>query len=206
LTNTRYARNGDLHIAYQVLGDGPTDLLYLSGGVSSIDSIDDLAEFRRFHQQLASFSRLIRFDQRGIGLSDPIRPGEPPTLEQWTSDAVAVLDAAGSERVALLGGADEGALVAMLLAATRPDRVSHLVLVNPTARYIRADDYPAGIPARVMEQFEESSVGEPAAAPDFADLKLMAPRQGEDARVQAWWQQAGRRRAGPAMEIGRAHV
>jgi len=104
---TRYARSGDAHIAYQVLGEGGPDLLYLSSGTISIDSIDDEPGFARFHRGLASFSRLIRMDLRGVGLSDPIDPSVPPSLEQWVGDALAVLDAVGSERAALCG-ADEG--------------------------------------------------------------------------------------------------
>jgi class 3 adenylate cyclase len=199
LTDTRYARNGDLHIAYQVIGDAPIDLLYVKGGVVSIDSIDDQPEYSRFQRQLTSFSRLIRFDMRGIGLSDPIAHGQPPTIEEWVGDALAVLDAAQSERAAVVGAADDGALVAMLLAAMRPDRVSHVILVNAAARLIRSDDYPIGIPAAIMDEFIESSVGEPNDdVPGFEDLKLMAPQQGDDPRLQAWWQRAGHRGASPA--------
>src|ERR1700704_2981636 len=80
---TRYARSGDAHIAYQVLGEDGADLLYLSSGTISIDSIDDEPGFARFHRDLASFSRLIRMDLRGVGLSDPIDPSVPPSLAQW---------------------------------------------------------------------------------------------------------------------------
>src|SRR5438067_706818 len=149
---TRYARSGDAHIAYQVLGEGGPDLLYLSSGTISIDSIDEEPGFARFHRGLASFSRLIRMDLRGVGLSDPIDPSVPPSLEQWVGDALAVLDAVGSERAALCG-ADEGAQVAMLTAATHPTRTSALILLNAYARLRRDVDYPHGIPDHVVERF-----------------------------------------------------
>jgi hypothetical protein len=84
---TRYAKSGDAYIAYQVLGEDGPDLLYLSSGTISIDSIDEEPGFARFHRDLASFSRLIRMDLRGVGLSDPINPSVPPSLEQWVGDA-----------------------------------------------------------------------------------------------------------------------
>ena len=199
MTDTKYARNADLHLAYQVIGDGPIDLLFLKGGSVSIDSIDDQPDFARFQRRLAGFSRLIRLDVRGIGLSDPIAPNQPPTIEDWVSDAIAVLDAAGSTSCAVVGAADDAALVALLLAATNPDRVSHLVLINAAARLLRSDDYPIGIPAKVLDQFIELSVGDGVVAEsDFADLKLMAPRQGDDPRLQAWWRRAGLRGASPS--------
>src|SRR2546430_5094636 len=105
---TRYAKSGDAHIAYQILGDDGPDLLYLSSGTISIDSIDEEPGFARFHRDLASFSRLIRMDLRGVGLSDPIDPSVPPSLEQWVGDALAVLDAAGSERAPRCRGRDGG--------------------------------------------------------------------------------------------------
>jgi class 3 adenylate cyclase len=199
LTDTRYARNGDLHIAYQVLGDAPLDLLYLKAGVASIDSIDELPEYARFIGQLASFSRVIRFDLRGVGLSDPIVPGQPPTMEEWVSDAIAVLDALDIRSASLLGGGDEGALVAIMLAAARPERVSSLVIVNGAARLLRADDYPIGVPPEIMAAFVESSLGDTVAAggDDFANLRLMAPSYGDDPRIQEWWRHAGQRGASP---------
>jgi class 3 adenylate cyclase/pimeloyl-ACP methyl ester carboxylesterase len=193
---TRYAKSGDAHIAYQVLGDGGPDLLYLSSGTISIGSIDDEPGFARYHGDLASFARLIRMDLRGVGLSDPIDPSTPPSLEQWVGDALAVLDAAGSERAALCG-ADDGALVAMLTAATHPDRTAALILLNAYARLRRDVDYPQGLPDHLVERFADT-VYDDENAGSFVDLELFIPQFASDARFRQWWQRAGNRGASPA--------
>jgi pimeloyl-ACP methyl ester carboxylesterase/class 3 adenylate cyclase len=195
--DTRYARSGDAHIAYQVLGEDGPDLLYLSSGTISIDSIDDEPGFARFHRDLASFSRLIRMDLKGVGLSDPIDPSAPPSLEQWVGDALAVLDAAGSERAALCG-VDEGALVAMLTAATHPTRISALILLNAYPRLVRDVDYPQGLPAHVVERFAESVMPDDGSEGSFADLEVFVPSVASDPRFRQWWQRAGNRGASPA--------
>jgi pimeloyl-ACP methyl ester carboxylesterase/class 3 adenylate cyclase len=194
---TRYARSGDAHIAYQVLGEDGPDLLYLSSGTISIDSIDDEPGFARFHRDLASFSRLIRMDLKGVGLSDPIDPSAPPSLEQWVGDALAVLDAAGSERAALCG-VDEGALVAMLTAATHPARISALILLNAYPRLVRDVDYPQGLPAHLVERFAESVMPDDGSEGSFADLEVFVPSVASDPRFRQWWQRAGNRGASPA--------
>ncbi|MDQ6854455.1 MAG: adenylate/guanylate cyclase domain-containing protein [Actinomycetota bacterium] len=194
---TRYARSGDAHIAYQVLGEDGPDLLYLSSGTISIDSIDDEPGFARFHRDLASFSRLIRMDLKGVGLSDPIDPSAPPSLEQWVGDALAVLDAAGSERAALCG-VDEGALVAMLTAATHPTRISALILLNAYPRLVRDVDYPQGLPAHLVERFAESVMPDDGSEGSFADLEVFVPSVASDPRFRQWWQRAGNRGASPA--------
>jgi class 3 adenylate cyclase len=200
---TRYARSGDAHIAYQILGDGPLDLLYLSSGTISIDSIDEEPGFARFHRDLASFSRLIRMDLRGVGLSDPIDPSVPPSLEQWVGDALAVLDTAGSERAALCG-ADEGALVAMLTAATHPDRTAALILLNAYPRLLRDVDYPHGIPDELLARFTEEVVTDRHEEGSFADLEIFVPRVASDPRFRQWWQRAGNRGASPATALALA--
>jgi pimeloyl-ACP methyl ester carboxylesterase len=194
---TRYARSGDAHIAYQVLGDRGPDLLYLSSGTISIDSIDEEPGFARFHRGLASFSRLIRMDLRGVGLSDPIDPSVPPSLEQWVGDALAVLDAAGSERAALCG-ADEGGLVAMLTAATHPTRTAALILLNAYPRLLRDVDYPHGVPTQFLDRFAQSILAEEGSAASFADLEIFVPNVADDPRFRQWWQRAGNRGASPA--------
>jgi class 3 adenylate cyclase len=201
--DTRYARSGDAHIAYQILGDGPLDLLYLSSGTISIDSIDEEPGFARFHRDLASFSRLIRMDLRGVGLSDPIDPSVPPSLEQWVGDALAVLDTAGSERAALCG-ADEGALVAMLTAATHPDRTAALILLNAYPRLLRDVDYPHGIPDELLARFTEEVVTDRHEEGSFADLEIFVPRVASDPRFRQWWQRAGNRGASPATALALA--
>jgi class 3 adenylate cyclase/pimeloyl-ACP methyl ester carboxylesterase len=140
---TRYVAVGDADVAYQVLGDGPVDLLYFYGLGSHIEVFWGVPEFAEFLQRLASFSRLIFFDRRGTGASDGVARNAIPTWEEWTEDVAAVLDAAGSERAAILAAADAGP-IAVLFAAMHPERVSALVLVNSSARYPVDDDYPAG--------------------------------------------------------------
>lgn len=147
--DTCYARTKDgVHVAYQTFGDGGLDLLCVGyGNMVSIDMRDEEPHFGRFERRLASFSRFIRYDPRGLGLSDPTFPGALASVELGVDDLISVLDAAGSERAALMavGGS---ALTALLAAATRPDRVSSLVLIQGYARMSRAQDYPAGYPKR----------------------------------------------------------
>ncbi len=133
---TQYARVSDSHIAYQVSGSGPIDVLMFVGQTICVDLMYDFPSFARFIDRFGSFCRLIRFDKRGIGASDPLSDTSQPTLEQWTDDALAVLDAVGSEQAALMT-IDPGGIVAFLLAAAHPTRVSHLVLTDP-AVYPRA--------------------------------------------------------------------
>jgi pimeloyl-ACP methyl ester carboxylesterase len=125
--DVEYARSGELSIAYQVLGDGPIDLVFVPFSLSAIFSAQH-PPFSTFYERLASFSRLILFDKRGIGASD--RPRTPPTLEAQMDDVRAVLDAAGSEQAALFGSGHGGQMCA-LFAATYPERTSALVLYVP---------------------------------------------------------------------------
>ncbi len=151
---TRYVAVGDADVAYQVLGEGPIDLLYFYGLGSHLEMCWYLPEVAEFLDRLASFSRLIYFDRRGTGASDGVPRNAIPTWEEWTADVEAVLDAAGSERAAILAAADAGP-VAVLFAAMHPERVSALVLVNTSARYPVADDYPAGAPPEALEAMVE---------------------------------------------------
>jgi DNA-binding SARP family transcriptional activator/class 3 adenylate cyclase len=138
----RFAKSGDVHIAYQVVGDGPVDLVFVPGVISHLELLWELGtEAERFFRRLASFSRLILFDKRGTGLSD--RDVGRPTLEQRMDDLRAVMDAAGSERAAVIGFSDGGPM-SILLATTYPDRVSALILAATTARATPAPDYPCG--------------------------------------------------------------
>ena len=171
---TQYAKSGDRYIGYQVLGDGPIDLLALNNGSNIWIDRDEEPHWARFDRRLASFTRLIRFDPSGVGLSDPLAGGELPTVELWTHDAVAVLDAVESEHAALLGVSTGGA-VAMLLSAMYPERISALVLMNCSARLARDDDYPCGIPQHVLDRFV-NSVSDPTRGDDRVDdLELLAP-------------------------------
>jgi pimeloyl-ACP methyl ester carboxylesterase len=136
---TRYARSGEISIAYQVVGEGELDLVFAFPFVSHLDLVWEAPPIRHFVERLASFARVIPFDRRGVGLSDPL-PGLA-TLDERMDDVRAVMDAAGSERAALLG-ASEGGTMCMLFAATYPDRVSALILCGAMARSTWAEDYP----------------------------------------------------------------
>ncbi len=151
----RYAKAGDVNIAYQVLGDGPNDLLYIQGVYSNMEVAWEEPGFARFLNRLASFSRLILFDRRGCGSSDRGWALNGPTLEERMEDVRAVLDAVGSERADLFGCSEGGSLAA-LFAASHPDRVRSMVLYATAVRYIADDDHPWGlVRAEVREAFHE---------------------------------------------------
>jgi class 3 adenylate cyclase len=149
---TRFIRNGDVHLAYQIVGTGPIDLLLIDTWVHHVDLVWDIPEFARLLRRLSSFARLIHFDRRGTGLSDSVPVDALPDLETQVEDVIAVLDAAESERPALLGVSD-GTLVAMLLAATHPGRCRALVLYAPAGMQAVTPDHPIGW---TLEAIEES--------------------------------------------------
>jgi class 3 adenylate cyclase len=192
----RFARTGSRHIAYQVFGSGSLDLLVFSSAVLPIESMDEEPSLARFHRRLASFSRVIRFDARGIGLSDPHVPSGTAVWDEWVSDSVSVLDAVGSERAAVLAPRDASTL-GLLLAATHPERVSGLVFINGTARMARAEDYPVGIPQRILEQFLEVNMEPDAVNRGFDLLTRVAPSVAGDESFRSWWVKAGYRGASP---------
>src|SRR5438046_2182740 len=142
---TRYARNGDSDIAYQVLGDGERDVVLLASWFGNVEARWSFPTFARFLEAVASFSRLIMFDKRGTGLSDPVPLSGLPTLEDWMDDVRAVIDEVGSERAVLLATM-EGGLMAMLHAATYPSRTDGLILNDAYARFEWAPDYLWGVP------------------------------------------------------------
>jgi class 3 adenylate cyclase len=141
---TKFAVLGEDRIAYQVLGQGPPDLLWMSSVAECIDLRWEYPPFASFLQTLASFSRLIMFDRRGAGASDPVSLEQLPTWEEWSDDALAILDAVESKQATVLGVADGGP-VAALFAASHPARVSALILGNAWARMARSEDYPLGV-------------------------------------------------------------
>src|SRR5215831_12134507 len=148
---TQYAKSGRVHIAYQVLGEGPLDLVLVHGWVSHLELLWDHPAAARSLRRLASFSRLILFDKRGTGLSDPVPIDQLPTLEQRMDDVRAVMDAAGSERAALMG-TSEGRSMNLLFAATHPRRTEALILVGSYARLWTASDYPWGTPTEISDK------------------------------------------------------
>jgi len=147
---TKYAWLGRDRIAYQVLGEGPPDLVVSFGSFGHIDLAWEDPGIALFFRTLASFSRLILFDRRGTGASDPVLLDALPPWEGYAEELDAVLDQVASERVAIMAHVDAGAM-AMLFAATRPERTSALVLVNCSAKWAAADDYPIGIPLEVAQ-------------------------------------------------------
>lgn len=197
----RYARSGDVHIAYREIGAGPIDLLwYPPAPLLPMEAVDEEAGLRRVCRRLASFARVVQFDARGVGLSDPVSPGEPPSLEQWVDDALCVLDAVGCQEVMVFAPRDS-ALQAVLLASSHPDRVVKLVIVNGFARLRRGEDYPIGVPGHILDAFVDSNIeGTPSAergAPDDF-LVAAAPSVADDPAFKTWWVRSGRQGASPA--------
>jgi class 3 adenylate cyclase/pimeloyl-ACP methyl ester carboxylesterase len=182
IPETRYAKKGDAHIAYQVVGDG-LDLVLVSAWFSHLEARWDLPGYAHYIRRLCSFSRLISFDKYGMGLSDPIPSKELPLLEDWMDDVSAVMDAVGLERAVIMG-AGEASPMAELFAATYPERTEALVVANGTARISAAPGYEIGAPPALQERFismaEESwGRGDMAAAinPSIA---------GDSAALEAW--------------------
>lgn len=195
---TAYARSGDVRIAYQVVGEKNADLdiVWLPGFVSNVDLQWELAPWAQTFERLASFSRLILWDKRGTGLSDPV--DRVPTLDERVEDLLAVLEAAGSGRPALVG-VSEGGPTALLFAATHPDRVSRLVLYGTSPRPRYADDWPWGWTAETLDEWLaelDRKWGEDAL------LEVFAPSMaGTETAVHSWGRYL---RAGASPSMGRA--
>lgn len=181
---TRYAKSGDVNIAYQVSGEGPIDLVFVMGWVSNIDEFWTEPSFARFLERLASFSRLIVFDKRGTGLSDRVDESHLPTLEQRMDDVRAVMDAVGSRRAALLG-ISEGASMCALFAATYPERTSAFMSFGGFARLLAAPDYPWGRSekeqAALLEKVREGWGSLPVG------LEARIPSRARDEAFRQWW-------------------
>lgn len=179
--DVEYARNGDVHIAYTILGDGPIDLVYTNGIWSNLDVLWEEPRWVRYANRLAAFSRLIVFDMRGVGLSD--RGSDPPLIELMRDDVGAVMDAAGSETAALFG-AGRGGSAAMVFAATHPERVRALVLFDAFAKVVRTSDHPYGVTLEEDDAFDDRFVAEMGTG---RNLDLQAPSALGDERFVAWW-------------------
>src|SRR5215467_2989011 len=181
LPKIQYAKSGDLHIAYQVTGQGPLDLVWIPGFVSHLECMWEHPWPRRLLERLGSFSRLIRFDKRGTGLSD--RVGSTPTLEQRMDDVRAVMDAAGSERAALFG-ISEGGPMSILFATTYPERTTALILYGSYARRSAAPDHPFGLGDAQWDILFDR-MGREWGGPMGIDV--WAPGAAADARFRGWW-------------------
>ncbi len=192
---TRYALSGDTSIAYQVLGDGPIDIVFVMGWVSHLDYFWEEPSFARFLTRLAAFSRLILFDKRGTGMSDRVL--ELPSLEQRMDDVRAVMEAVGSTRAALLG-VSEGGPMCSLFAATYPDKTLALVMIGTYAKRIHAPDYPWAPTVEQRESFYEDirqHWGEPLGIDD------RAPSRKDDPAFRAWWATYLRMGASPGAAL-----
>jgi class 3 adenylate cyclase len=177
------------------MGEGPVDLVYLTAAASHVDTRWEIPQFARFNERLASFSRLIIFDRLGNGASDRTVSGEVQSLEGWAEDLRRVLDTVGSERAAVVAVADAG-FMALLFAATYPDRVSALVLANACARWLAAPDHPAGLEPAVIERFLRA-VEDRWGTEEFATM--ICPGLAEDPRVRRLYARQLRASATPRM-------
>ena len=193
----KYAKSGDVHIAYQVVGDGPIDIVVVPGWVSHLEAHWDEPIVAHFAERLAGFSRLILFDKRGTGLSDPVSLDRLPTLEQRMEDVHVVLNAVGSKQAALFGISEGGSMCA-LFAATYPERTSALVMSGCYAKWIKDLDYPWA-PTRAEHEaaFDayERNWGTPIG------FKTVAPSVANDERCRNWWARNLRQGASPGAGI-----
>lgn len=192
---TRYAKSGEVNIAYQVVGDGPRDLVLVPGWVSNIEVLWEEPALARFLRRLASFSRLILFDKRGTGLSD--RVADMPTLEIRMDDVRAVMDAVDSERAALLGYSEGGPMCA-LFAATYPARTSALIMGGSYARRTWAPDYPWAPTPEEHQSFLEKCQREWGGP---VGLEIRAPSVARDERFRQWWARYLRMSASPGANL-----
>jgi pimeloyl-ACP methyl ester carboxylesterase len=201
---THYAKSGNASIAYQVIGEGPFDLVYVSGWISNIELMWEEPSHARFLNRLASFSRLLLIDKRGTGLSDRVAESELPTLEQRMDDVRAVMDAVGSARAALLGHS-EGGNMAMLFAATYPQRTMALITFGVFAKRIWSADYPwAPTPEQRQRWYDQIEQGWGG----VVDLSDLAPSVADDEGFLRWWATYLRRSASPsaALTLGKMNT
>lgn len=194
---THYAQNGEVNIAYQVVGEGPIDIVFVMGWISHLEYFWEEPHFAAFLDRLASFSRLILFDKRGTGLSDRVPVHELPTLEQRMEDVHAVMDAVGSER-AVLVGVSEGGPMCSLFAATYPDRTSALVMIGTYAKRIRDDDYPWAPSEEQREAFYELMQREWGGP---VGIEERAPSMAGDEEFRSWWATYLRMGASPGAAV-----
>ena len=190
---TRYAKSGRVSVAYQVVGEGAVDLILVPGFVSHLEVAWEEPRLAHFLGRLASFARLIVFDKRGSGMSDPV--DRPPSMDERMDDIRAVMDATGSERGTLFG-ISEGGTLSLLFAHAHPDRAKALVLYGSWARRLSGPDYPYGPSA---DQLEETIRGMDRAWASGAWWDGGRPSPADDARHRAWWARYLRMAASPAM-------
>jgi pimeloyl-ACP methyl ester carboxylesterase len=193
---TQYAKSGDASIAYQVVGDGPIDLVLVLGFATHLELQWESPQFARFFERIGSFSRLILFDKRGTGLSDPV--AEVPTLEQRVDDVRAVMDAAGSERAALFG-ISEGGPMGIVFAASHPERATALVLHGAMGRTTEAPDYPWASPADALRESAAEFIVPYWGQEAEGLMELFAPSMAGDPGALEFTARMERTAASPAM-------
>lgn len=194
---THYVQNGDVNIAYQTVGSGDIDIVFVMGWVSHLEYFWEEPHFASFLDRLASFSRLILFDKRGTGLSDRVPINELPTLEQRMEDVHAVMDAVNSKRAVLIG-VSEGGPMCSLFAATYPERTTALVMIGSYAKRIRDDDYPWGVSPEDRDAFFElmqRDWGKPVG------IEERAPSLANDEAFRDWWATYLRMGASPGAAV-----
>jgi class 3 adenylate cyclase len=181
VTEVRFARSGDVHVAYRVVGEGPVDLVYAQGATTHLEVMWEQPVFRRYCERLAEFSRLILFDKRGMGMSDRV-PGAT-TLEERMDDVRAVMDAVGSERAVVMG-ASEGGPLAMLFAAAHPARAAALILLGAEVRERTDEDWPWG--EATVEEFEQAMASLPERWGKGRGIDVIAPSVAGQEWARTW--------------------
>ena len=194
---TRYAKSGEYHIAYQVVGTGHIDLVFIPGFISNVEHGWEYPPLAHFYRRLASFARLIIFDKRGTGMSDPVPPQQLPTLEERMDDVRAVMDAAGSKRAALVG-VSEGGPMSVLFAASYPERTVAMVLIATFARVAWAPDYLLGTKPDVWNALlsrMEEGWGQGVL------LSVFAASLAHDSAARQWWGRFQRQASSPGAAV-----
>jgi len=197
---TQYARSGDVYLAYQVIGDGPYDIVLVLDWASHLEVLWEQPWVVELVSALATYSRVLWFDMRGVGLSDRIGDAAVPP-EEWMEDVGAVMDAAGSRRATLFANG-HASQMAMLYAATHPERVASLVLMNGFARFARADDFAIGMPREVREKsLDMIEVGWGSGTPGM--VRWLAPSIAQRPGMHEWWARLERNAATPGTALAR---
>src|SRR5436305_5779459 len=195
-TQTRYATSDGASIAYQIVGSGPIDLVLVLGFATHLELQWEMPPLARFFKRLSRFSRLIVFDKRGTGLSDPV--AEVPTLEQRIDDIRAVMDAAASERAAFMG-ISEGGPTSVLFAAAHPARVTSLVLYGAMGRTTEAPDYPWASSAEALRESAAEFIAPYWGQDAEGTVELFAPSLADDPQAVEFSARMERSAASPAM-------